>query len=108
MTWSSLTAATDWRPHEPRSGLCKLNGNGVTGAAAREGGLVRQAGYPVTRVTNALRQDYPASFVMYRAGLRAEALKLARALGVKSISLAAGLKPSELGPAKLVIVTGRG
>jgi transcriptional regulator with XRE-family HTH domain len=84
-----------------------LNGNGVAGAAGREGGLVRLAGYPVTRVTNALRQDYPASFVMYRAGLRAEALKLARALGVKSISLAVGLKPSELGRAKLVVVTGR-
>ena len=49
-----------------------LNGNGISGAAASAGQLVRHKGY-VAAVGNAPRSDYRRSVVMYRPGYGAEA-----------------------------------
>jgi DNA-binding XRE family transcriptional regulator len=84
-----------------------LNGNGVAGAAAGEALLVKRLRYPVTRVTDAPRQDYAHSVVMYRAGLRTEALRLARKLAVRVVERLHGLRPSALGRAELVVIIGR-
>jgi transcriptional regulator with XRE-family HTH domain len=84
-----------------------LNGNAVDGAAAREAASVKRvAGYRVTRVGNADHQDYAQSVVMYRPGLRKEALELARRLKINAVSPVRGVSLRELGPAKLVVVTG--
>jgi hypothetical protein len=84
-----------------------LNGNAVEGAAGREAALVRKvSGYRVRRVTNAPRQDYPRSVVMYRPGLRKAALRLARKLGIGLVSPLSSVPPADLGRAKLVVITG--
>lgn len=89
-----------------RTPVLVLNGNGLAGAAAREAALVKQLGYPVSRVGNAQSQDYARTVVGYRTGLRREALTLARKLDVRTVSLLTGTPPSELGAAKLVVITG--
>lgn len=90
-----------------KTAVLVLNGNRVAGAAAREALLVKRLGYRVSGVTNARRQDYARSIVMYRHGLRTEALKLARKLRVPVVSPLQGLGLSNLGRTKLVIILGR-
>ncbi|MCC6224738.1 MAG: LytR C-terminal domain-containing protein [Thermoleophilia bacterium] len=85
-----------------------LNGNGVSGAASAAAERVRGLRYPVTAVADASRRDFPRTIVMYRPGLRGEALRLARDLGLgagRAVPLD-GLRASQLGGAKLVLVVG--
>ncbi len=90
-----------------KTAVLVLNGNGVDGAAARKASEVRRLGYPVSGVTDASRQDYPRSIVMYRGGLRAEARRLARRLHVRTVTTLEGLRARDLGRAKLVVIVGR-
>ena len=55
---------------------------------------------------NARRQDYAATVIMYRAGFRAEGLRLARDLKVKVVGPLDGLAPSALMGGQLAIVIG--
>ena len=84
-----------------------LNGNGLTGAAGTEAAVVRGRGYPVSSVGNARRTDYGPSMVMYRPGFRAEARRLAHDVAIRIVAPLDGLKPSDLGRAKLAVVVGR-
>lgn len=83
-----------------------LNGNGVTGAAAREASRVRGRGYRISAVTNAPRMDYTRSLVMYRKGFAGEAQRLARDLRVPIVGPLDGLRKSEVGGAHVVLVVG--
>jgi hypothetical protein len=83
-----------------------LNGNGVSGAAAAEASRVRARGYLVGDVGNAPRSGYGRTVVMYRAGRRREALRLARDLGIRLVSPLDGLRPRDLLGAQLAVVVG--
>lgn len=84
-----------------------LNGNGVAGAAGRAADQVRRLGYAVGFVGNAARSDYSRTLVMYRPGYRAEGLRLARDLRVRSVGPLDGLRPRELRGSHLALVLGR-
>jgi hypothetical protein len=83
-----------------------LNGNGRAGAAASSATQVRRLGYKLGLVGNAQRQDYPVSLVMYRPGMRAEALKFAKNMHVRTVGPLDGITPRQLGRAKLVYIVG--
>ena len=83
-----------------------LNGNGVAGAAATEASRVRARGYRIGRVGNAPRSGYGRSVVMYRAGRRREALRLAHDLRIRLVSPLDGLRPRDLLGAQLAVVVG--
>ena len=83
-----------------------LNGNGRQGAAAAGAERLHGFGYRIAGTGNARRQDYAATVVMYRAGYRAEALRLARDLKVKVVGPLDGLAPSSLNGGELAIVIG--
>ena len=83
-----------------------LNGNGIAGAAAEAASRVRARGYKIRKVGNAPRSGYGHSVVMYRAGFRPEALRLARDLGIALVSPLDGLRPGNLAGAKLAVVVG--
>ena len=102
-------------PHTP-SGRAKLtpahtpvmvlNGNGRSGAAATSAAEVRRLGYKLGKVGNAQRMDYPVSLVMYRPGLRPEALKFAKKVHVRTVGPLDGIGTRKLGRAKLVYIVG--
>jgi LytR cell envelope-related transcriptional attenuator len=83
-----------------------LNGNGVSGAAAETASRVRARGYKIRKVGNAPRSGYGHSVVMYRAGFRPEALRLARDLRIALVSPLDGLRARNLAGAKLAVVVG--
>jgi LytR cell envelope-related transcriptional attenuator len=102
--------------HQPKPGppalsraqtsILVLNGNGRAGAAAAEAARVRRLGYTVRGASNAPHVGYVRSIVMFRPGLRAEALRLARDLHVRIVSPLDGLRPAQLHGAKLAYVLG--
>jgi hypothetical protein len=83
-----------------------LNGNGVSGAAAEAASRARARGYKIRKVGNAPRSGYGRSVVMYRAGFRAEALRLGRDLGIGLVSPLDGLRARNLAGARLALVLG--
>jgi hypothetical protein len=83
-----------------------LNGNGLAGAAAAQASRVRARGYLVGEVGNAPRSGYGRSVVMYRAGRRPEALRLAHDLRIRLVSPLDGLRPRDLLGAQLAVVVG--
>jgi LytR cell envelope-related transcriptional attenuator len=87
--------------------LLVLNGNGQSGAAGAESRVLRAHGYTVSAVGNAKRNDYAASMVMYRPGLKREGLRLARDLGIPIVSALDGIQPSQLKGAKLLVIVGK-
>jgi hypothetical protein len=96
------------RPLLPRGSVSVtvLNGSGVSGAAAAQASRVRARGYLVGDVGNAPRSGYGRSVVMYRAGRRPEALRLARDLGIRLVSPLDGLRPRDLLGAQVAVVVG--
>ena len=99
-------APTAPRLERRETSVLVLNGNGVAGAAASAGELVRARGYIVTGVGNAARSDYRRSVVMYRPGYASEAARFARDLRVKRVSPLDGLRKKDLMGAHLAIVLG--
>ena len=97
-------------PKLPRAetSVLVLNGNGVAGAAASTGELVRGKGYVVAGVGNASRSDYRRSVVMYRPGYAPEAARFARDLHVKLVSPLDGLRQKDLMGAHVAMVIGAG
>jgi len=83
-----------------------LNGNGRTGAAAAEADSVRRHDYLIGGVGDAKRTDYARSLVMYRAGFRAEAFRLARDLRIKVVGPLDGMRAPELQGAHLAVIVG--
>ena len=83
-----------------------LNGGGRSGAAAASADTVKARGYTVTSVGNAPTAGYPTSVVMFRAGYRAEALRLARDLRVHRVAPLKRIALSELLGAQLALVVG--
>jgi len=102
--------------HQPKPGpptlsraqtsILVLNGNGRAGAAAAAAVRVHRLGYTVRGAANAPHVGYVRSIVMFRPGLRAEALRFARELHVRIVSPLDGLRPSQLHGAKLAYVLG--
>ena len=82
-----------------------LNGNGISGAAAAEASRARARGYQVAGTANAPR-SYGKTVVMYRAGHRPEAKRLAADMGVTLVGPLDGLKPRQLQGAQVVVVLG--
>jgi hypothetical protein len=83
-----------------------LNGNGVNGAAAAAARVVGHLGYRLRPVGNARRMDYPQSLVMFRPGLRPEAMRFAHDVGIKLVGPLDGMRAGAI-RAKLVYVLGR-
>ena len=83
-----------------------LNGNGVAGAAAATGQLVRQKGYVIAAGGQRDASDYRRSVVMYRPGYAREAARFARDLSVKIVSPLDGLRKKDLMGAHVAIVLG--
>jgi pyruvate/2-oxoglutarate dehydrogenase complex dihydrolipoamide acyltransferase (E2) component len=83
-----------------------LNGNGIAGAAASAGQLVRRKGYVVAEVGNAPRSDYRRSVVMYRPGYAPEAARFARDLSVNVVTPLDGLRLKDLMGAHVAVVLG--
>ena len=100
------------RPEPKRTTLSRgetsvlvLNGNGLAGAAAAEASRARARGYQVAATANAPR-TYGRTVVMYRAGHRPEAKRLAADMGVTLVGPLDGLGPRQLRGAQLVVVLG--
>jgi hypothetical protein len=83
-----------------------LNGNGRTGAASEAAARLGNHGYSIAGTGNASRSDYAATVVMYRAGYRPEALRLARDLHLKVVGPLDGLKPKQLMGGQIAVVLG--
>lgn len=83
-----------------------LNGNGRQGAAAAAATRVGRKGYRIGLVANAPSHDYATSLVMYRAGYRGEARRLARDLGIRVVSPLDGVRPGQLHGAQAVLILG--
>ncbi len=83
-----------------------LNGNGRAGAASAEAAKVRRHGYMLGTTSNAPRSDYATTVVMYRPGLRAEGLRLARDLHVKVVGPLDGLSVRDLFGAHAAVIVG--
>jgi len=107
-------ASSAARPNSParplfarrRVSVTVLNGNGVAGAAASTASRVRARGYKLRKVGNALRSGYGRSVVMYRAGWRPEAIRLAHDLGIGLVSPLDGLRVRDFAGATLTVVVG--
>jgi hypothetical protein len=84
-----------------------LNGNGIGGAASAAAAEVKAKGYLIAATGNAARSDYGQSVVMYRAGRKPEAQRLARDLGIKLVGPLEGLSPRALLGAQVALVLGR-
>lgn len=83
-----------------------LNGNGVGGAAAAAADEVKAKGYLIAATGNAARSDYGQSVVMYRAGRKPEAQRLARDLGIKLVGPLEGMSTRDLLGAQVALVLG--
>jgi hypothetical protein len=83
-----------------------LNGNGQAGAAETAAARVKDRGYTIGGVGNAPRSDYATTLVMYRPGLRGEALRLRHDLHGGVVTPLDGMRPRDLLGAHLVLVLG--
>ena len=83
-----------------------LNGNGRNGAAHAEAAKLQSLGYRISAAADAKRHDYATSVVMYRAGFRAEGLRLARDLNVRVVGHLDGLRPNALAGGQLAVIIG--
>lgn len=83
-----------------------LNGNGRQGAAAEASARVRQRGYRIGGVGNALRSDFDRSIVMYKPGFVGEGRRLGRDLRVTMVTPLDGMRVRQLGGAHLVFILG--
>jgi LytR cell envelope-related transcriptional attenuator len=95
-------------PKHPRSqlGVVVLNGNGRSGAAATTASTLGSLGYHIRSATNAKRQNYATSVVMYKRGYAAEGARLARDLHVKVVGPLDGMSPAALHGGQLVVILG--
>jgi LytR cell envelope-related transcriptional attenuator len=94
----------------PRSatGVFVFNGNGVSGAASSAASKLSGLGYRVRGKTNAKRQDYATTVVMYAPGYEGEGRRLARDLHVKVVGPLDGMKRAALHGGQLAVVLGAG
>ena len=88
------------------TGVFVLNGNGRNGAASSEAATLSGLGYHVPGKSNAKRQDYATTVVMFRRGWEAEGRRLASDLHVKIVGPLDGMSSSSLHGAQLVVVLG--
>jgi LytR cell envelope-related transcriptional attenuator len=102
------TASAEPKLARTETSVLVLNGNGVAGAAASTGDLVRRKGYVIAAVGNAARSDYRRSVVMYRPGYAPEAARFARDLHTKLVSPLDGLRLKDLMGAHVAFVVGAG
>src|SRR5205823_4473139 len=86
------------KPHHPRTSMrvLVLNGNGRNGAAHAEAGKLQSLGYRIAGAADAERHDYATTVVMYRAGYRAEGLRLAHDLHVGAVGPLDGIRAGAL------------
>jgi hypothetical protein len=84
-----------------------LNGNGVAGAAGTAAARAQARGYVIAGVSDAARNDYARSVVMYRPGYAPEGRRLARDLGVRIVGPLDGIAPGELLGAHVALIVGR-
>jgi len=83
-----------------------LNGNGRNGAAHAEASRLESLGYRIAAAADARRHDYATTVVMYRAGFRAEGLRLAHDLHVTAVGPLDGLRPAALDGGQLAVILG--
>ena len=91
-----------------RTSVLVLNGNGISGAAARAAQIVRSHGYPVTATADAPQTDYPRSVVMYKPGFAREAKRLGLDLKIPTLSRLDPFTVPGRTRAGLVVIVGAG
>ncbi len=89
-----------------RTTVLVLNGNGRQGAAADEAQRLQVLGYRIGGATNAPRDDYAASMVMFRPGYKPEAARLAHDLGVRIVTPLDGVTTAQLRGAQVAVILG--
>ena len=89
-----------------RTSIIVLNGNGVSGAAALVADQVRRFHYIIAATGNAPRTDFQHSLVMYRPGLKGEAIRLAHDLHLRRVTPLDGLTRRDLQGAHLALIIG--
>lgn len=96
-------------PLRPRSHVhvLVLNGNGVAGAAGAAAARLRAKGYRIDGATNAQRNDYATSMVMFVPGWQRDAQRLARDAGVQVVAPADGIRGAQLRGADVILLLGR-
>lgn len=96
-------------PLRPRSQVrvLVLNGNGVAGAAGTAAARLRAKGYRIDGATNAQRNDYATSMVMFVPGWQRDAQRLARDAGVQVVAPADGIRGAQLRGANVILLLGR-
>lgn len=99
-------AATPKLPARSHTKVLVLNGNGRNGAAHTAAMQLQALGYRIAGATNAKRQDYATTLVMYAPGYRPEALRLAHDLHVNVVGPLDGLSPKALDGGQLAVVLG--
>lgn len=83
-----------------------LNGNGRNGAAAAEAAQLHGLGYKIAATTDARREDYATTVVMYRPGFEAEGDRLARDMHVKVVGPLDGLTRAAMHGGQLAVILG--
>lgn len=82
-----------------------LNGNGITGTAAAVKTALTNAGYTISRVTNAKRFTYATSIIYYKTGQEAAATEMKTILSTRTVSIE--LNDLVAGAYDLVLVVGK-
>jgi len=80
-----------------------LNGCGVSGAASAITAFLRSRGYDVVEMRNYKTFDVPESLVIDRTGSRADAERVAAALGVKRENIVVQISPDYYVDVSLVV-----
>src|SRR5262249_14956654 len=81
----AMTAPARHAVPRSRMHVMVFNGNGRAGAAGTQATQLQGLGYKIAGATNAARQDYATTVVMYTRGHRAEGLRLAKDIGTKVV-----------------------
>jgi LytR cell envelope-related transcriptional attenuator len=84
-----------------------LNGNGRTGAASEAASVVQALHYLIAGTADAPRTDFSRSLIMFRAGFRGEAERLADDVRIKRVTPLDGMKSNDLGGAHVVLIVGQ-
>lgn len=96
------------KPSHPRArtSVLVLNGNGRNGAAHDEASRLQNLGYRIAGAADARRHDYATTVVMYKAGFRAEGLRLAHDLHVGAVGPLDGVGVGSLQGGQLAVIIG--
>lgn len=85
-----------------------LNGNGIAGSATRAAAQLKTYGFAIAETSNADRNDYAETMVIYPAQLTPEIQNIARLLNGKTVSVSeVGYDPALNGDFDVLVIVGK-